>query len=61
MALGHRLRRLRADGSPADRLGTKALVGSKKSRERVLDDDELRALWQALGREHTRGSRFTTC
>lgn len=37
--------------SPADRLGSKALVGSKKSRTRVLSDDELRALWQALGAE----------
>ena len=37
--------------SPADRLGTKALVGSKRSRSRVLSDDELRALWQALSEE----------
>jgi integrase len=37
--------------SPADRLGTKALVGSKKSRSRVLSDDELRALWQAVEQE----------
>jgi integrase len=37
--------------SPADRLGTKALVGSKKSRTRVLSDAELRALWQAVEAE----------
>ena len=37
--------------SPADRLGSKALVGSKKSRTRVLSDDELRCLWQALDAE----------
>lgn len=37
--------------SPADRLGSKALVGSKKSRTRVLNDDELRCLWQALDAE----------
>ena len=37
--------------SPADRLGTKALVGSKKSRSRVLSDDEFRALWSAVERE----------
>ena len=37
--------------SPADRLGSKALVGTKKSRSRVLNDQELRALWQALEAE----------
>jgi integrase len=37
--------------SPADRLGSKALVGSKKSRTRVLSDDELRCLWQTLEQE----------
>lgn len=37
--------------SPADRLGSKALVGSKKSRSRVLSDPELRALWAAVEAE----------
>ena len=37
--------------SPTDRLGSKALVGSKKSRTRALSDDELRCLWQALDAE----------
>lgn len=37
--------------SPADRLGTSALVGSKKSRTRVLSDAELRALWNAVEAE----------
>jgi hypothetical protein len=37
--------------SPADRLGSKALVGSKKSRTRTLSDIELRCLWQALDAE----------
>jgi integrase len=38
--------------SPCDRLEPKELIGAKKTRERVLDDDELRALWRvsdALG------------
>jgi integrase len=33
--------------SPCDRLKPKALIGAKASRTRVLDDAELRALWQA--------------
>jgi integrase len=37
--------------SPTDRLGTKALVGSKRSRTRVLSDAELRALWTAVEAE----------
>jgi integrase len=37
--------------SPTDRLGTKALVGAKRSRSRVLSDAELRTLWDATGAE----------
>ena len=33
--------------SPTDRLRPLQLIGQKKTRERVLNDDELRALWQA--------------
>jgi integrase len=33
--------------SPCDRLRPIQLIGPKRSRERVLDDTELRALWQA--------------
>jgi integrase len=37
--------------SPTDRLGAKALVGSKRPRSRTLSDEELRALWDATGAE----------
>jgi integrase len=33
--------------SPCDRLKPKSLIGTKAARSRVLDDAELRALWQA--------------
>jgi integrase len=36
--------------SPCDRVRPKALFGEKRVRTRVLDDDELRALWRAAGR-----------
>ena len=36
--------------SPCDRLKPKQLIGAKKPRQRVLDDDELRAFWAATGR-----------
>jgi integrase len=36
--------------SPVDRLKPKELVGAPRVRLRVLDDDELRALWRAAGR-----------
>src|SRR5262249_37060370 len=35
------------EASPCDRIQPKALFGEKRIRERVLDDDELRALWRA--------------
>jgi integrase len=38
------------EASPCDRIKPKALLGEKRIRERVLDDDELRALWRAAGR-----------
>jgi integrase len=38
------------ESSPCDRLKPKAIIGSKISRTRVLDDSELRALWQATER-----------
>ena len=36
--------------SPCDRLKLKDLVGQRKLRTRVLNDDELRLLWRASGR-----------
>ena len=39
------------ESAPTDRLRAKALIGSKKPRQRVLSDDELRSLWQATGEE----------
>jgi integrase len=38
------------DASPCDRLRPKAIVGKRLARKRILDDDELRALWRAAGR-----------
>jgi integrase len=38
------------ESSPCDRLKPKALAGARKPRKRVLDDDELRALWRASKR-----------
>jgi integrase len=38
---------MRIKSSPCDGLSTKALVGKKKIRTRVLTDDELRAIWAA--------------
>jgi integrase len=35
------------DHSPADRIKPKVLIGKREPRQRVLNDDELRALWQA--------------
>jgi integrase len=36
--------------SPCDRLKPSVVIGKKKYRHRVLDDDELRAFWNATGR-----------
>jgi len=36
--------------SPCDRLKPKAIIGEKKHRQRVLSDDEIRALWRAASR-----------
>jgi integrase len=36
--------------SPCERLKPKAIIGAKKARERDLNDDELRAFWNATGR-----------
>ncbi len=36
--------------SPCDRLKPKSLVGERASRDRVLTDDEIRALWIATGK-----------
>lgn len=36
--------------SPCDRIQPKALFGERRIRDRVLDDDELRALWRAADR-----------
>lgn len=36
--------------SPCDRIKASELIGPKAIRQRVLSDDELRALWEATGR-----------
>jgi integrase len=36
--------------SPCDRMKATRLIGARKPRQRVLNDDELRALWRAAGR-----------
>jgi hypothetical protein len=36
--------------SPCDRLKPKAIIGAKKSRQRILSDDEIRAFWRATAR-----------
>jgi integrase len=35
--------------SPVERLKPKALIGKREARDRVLTDDELRAVWNAAG------------
>jgi len=35
--------------SPCDRIRPKTLIGERKPRQRVLEDAELKALWQATG------------
>jgi integrase len=35
------------ESSPCDRMKPKEIIGAKKARTRVLNDDELRALWKA--------------
>jgi integrase len=37
------------EASPVDRLKPKSIIGERKSRSRILSDDELRALWQVAG------------
>jgi integrase len=36
--------------NPCDRLNTRDLIGEREARDRVLNDDELRALWRASAR-----------
>ena len=36
--------------NPCDRLNTKDIIGKRQARDRVLTDDELRALWRATAR-----------
>ena len=36
--------------SPCDRMKATRLIGARKPRQRVLNDDELRAFWRAAGR-----------
>jgi integrase len=38
------------ESSPCDRLQPKFLIGKKRARKRVLNDDELRAFWRATAR-----------
>ena len=38
------------ESSPCDRLKPKSIAGPRKPRQRVLDDDEMRALWRATKR-----------
>jgi len=47
-ALGRAIYGLTA--SPCDRISPKALIGKKRSRNRILDDEELFALWRAAKR-----------
>ena len=53
--------------SPCDRMKPKTLIGEKRIRDRVLSDDELRALWrsaQRLGYPHgslVHGLLYTGC
>ncbi len=35
------------ESSPCDRMRPKEIIGAKKARTRVLNDDEIRALWKA--------------
>jgi Arm domain-containing DNA-binding protein/integrase-like protein len=37
------------EASPVDRLKPQRIIGERKSRSRILSDDELRALWQVTG------------
>ena len=36
------------ESSPCDRMRPKEIIGARKARTRVLNDDELRALWKAI-------------
>jgi hypothetical protein len=38
------------EASPCDRLKPKAIIGKKRSRTRILSDDEIRAFWRAASR-----------
>jgi integrase len=38
------------ESSPCDRIKPKSLIGERRPRSRVLDDDELRAFWRATAR-----------
>ena len=38
------------EASPCERLKPKAIIGKKEFRTRILDDDELRAIWRATRR-----------
>jgi integrase len=38
------------ESSPCDRLKPKAIIGEKRPRSRIFDDDELRAFWRAAQR-----------
>jgi hypothetical protein len=38
------------DGSPCDRLKASRIIGERRPRERILDDHELKALWNAAER-----------
>jgi integrase len=46
------------DRSPCDRLRPAELIGPRRARQRVLGDEELRALWHAAGAE---GYPFGPC
>jgi integrase len=44
------------ESSPTDRIKPKTILGEKRIRERVLSDDELRAIWQAAADNYPMGS-----
>src|SRR5262249_28337902 len=47
---GFALERDLIEQNPCDRIKRRHTIGQKRHRERVLSDDELRALWRASGR-----------
>ena len=49
------------DRSPASDLSPRGLVGEKEDRTRILNEDEVRALWRTASRMRYRTARSTSC